>query len=227
MAWDKNVPAGSLKVNQLDDALRTQNAALETAIDAEHGFVTGGNQTGQHSFPRGTTAAREAVKGNSNSTPGRLFLVTDNRTGEYVAFAHDDVTEEWIAITPGDPVTRRNEVQDWIVTQYATALAITITPGTPDDLDYNIRGSNFFTAILVGDSILNNPTDTLGSGKMLHYTIQVTQNTPGGWVLTYDTNYLPAFGAQPEVDPAAGATSLIHITRLTNGSLVYRVEYIS
>lgn len=228
MAWDKNVPAGSLKVNQLDDALRTQNAALETAVDAEHGFATGGNQTGQHKFPIGTTAAREAVKGNANSTAGRLFLVDDIRSGELVPFSHDDVTEEWLAIVPGDPVPRRNENQDWILTQYSTALAATNTPNTPptpDDLDYDILGSNFFTHILINDTLLANPTDTLGSGKMLHYTLQLTQNGTGGHVVTYDSNYVAAFGVQPDVNPTAGSTSLIHITRLTNGSLVYRVEY--
>lgn len=230
MAWDKDVPAGSLRVNQLDDALRTQNAALETAIDAEHGFATGGNQTGQHSFPRGSTAAREAVKGNANSTPARMFLVDDIRAGQYVPFAHDDVSEEWIAIVPGDPVVRRNENQDWVLAQYSTALALTKTantPPTPDDLDYSILGSNFFTVILTNDSLLNNPTDALGTGKMVHFTIQVTQNGAGGHEVTYDSNYLPAFGGQPDIDPDAGATSLLHVTRLTDGSLVYRVEYIS
>lgn len=227
MAWDKDVPAGTLRVNQLDDALRTQNAALENALDEEHGFATGGNQTGQHKIPKGSAAAREAVKGNVNSTAGRLWLTDDERAGQYVPYAHDEVTEEWLAIVPGDSVARRNESQDWIVGQYATALSLTNTPGTTDELDYDITDANFFTHILINDTLLNNPTDALGSGKMVHYTLQLTQNGTGGFELTYDSNYVAASGAQPPINPDAGATTLIHITRLTSGFLVYRVEYLS
>ena len=46
MAWDKTLPDGAVDIAVGDDKIRLNNAAIETAIDLEHQFVTGGLQTG-------------------------------------------------------------------------------------------------------------------------------------------------------------------------------------
>lgn len=48
MAWDKDKPAGSEALSDSDDLIRANNAAIETAIDQDHDFTTGGTQTGKH-----------------------------------------------------------------------------------------------------------------------------------------------------------------------------------
>jgi len=48
MAWDKEKPAGGDEVATVDNSIRTNNAALEAAVNEEHSFATGGVQTGEH-----------------------------------------------------------------------------------------------------------------------------------------------------------------------------------
>ncbi len=48
MVWVKTNPATGIKAKVLDDQIRTNNDALETAIDQDHDFTTGGTQTGVH-----------------------------------------------------------------------------------------------------------------------------------------------------------------------------------
>jgi len=46
--WNKANPAAGIAANTLDNHIRTNQDALETAIDNEHDFATGGTQTGIH-----------------------------------------------------------------------------------------------------------------------------------------------------------------------------------
>ncbi len=48
MSWNKDNPAAGIAAKTLDDHIRTNQTALETAIDNEHDFTTGGTQTGDH-----------------------------------------------------------------------------------------------------------------------------------------------------------------------------------
>ena len=49
--WDKDKPQGSTKIRYGDDAIRDNNAALESAFSEGHDFATGGGQTGKHTTP--------------------------------------------------------------------------------------------------------------------------------------------------------------------------------
>jgi hypothetical protein len=51
MTWDKDKPQGSTKIRYGDDAIRENNAALESAFSEGHDFATGGGQTGKHTTP--------------------------------------------------------------------------------------------------------------------------------------------------------------------------------
>ena len=85
MSWDKNKPAGSDLVPDVDDEIRTNNDALETALNLEHDFSTGGGQTGKHKFPVGTTANRPAA-----SIAGRIYLNTETNSIER------DTGSDWV-----------------------------------------------------------------------------------------------------------------------------------
>lgn len=48
MSFDKTKPAGSTPLKTADDQIRANFEAIETALDADHDFTTGGTQTGKH-----------------------------------------------------------------------------------------------------------------------------------------------------------------------------------
>ena len=48
MAWNKGKPVNGRKAKYIDDDIKANNDALETAIDQDHDFTTGGTQTGKH-----------------------------------------------------------------------------------------------------------------------------------------------------------------------------------
>jgi hypothetical protein len=96
MAFDKNKPAGSTPLNQSDNQIRDNNAALEAAIAQDHDFATGGNQTGKHkqvTFP----AALE-IKPIIETDKGALYLKIVSEKAEL--FYEDEDGHE-IQITSG------------------------------------------------------------------------------------------------------------------------------
>ena len=48
MAFDKTQPVASSYANKLYGTIRTKNTGIESAVDNEHDFTTGGTQTGHH-----------------------------------------------------------------------------------------------------------------------------------------------------------------------------------
>jgi len=48
MTWNKGKPVDGRKAKYIDDDIKVNNNALETAIDQDHDFTTGGTQTGKH-----------------------------------------------------------------------------------------------------------------------------------------------------------------------------------
>lgn len=210
MVWDKNAASGSLKVNQFDDAVRTNSDALETALDAEHDFTTGGTQTGQHHFSRDTNATQTTAA--SSSVDGRLLFTTDDRSGERVPYVVE--SGALVAVTPAAPVPRTDEVQDWTAGQYGSVVDVTPGAGTPKTFDWDLADGNFFRATIDANTIINNPADALGTDEMGQFTIQLTMDGAGGHTITFDTKLLPAFGAQPAVNSGSSEITLIHVTRL-------------
>lgn len=49
-AWDKDLPDGDVALRTGDDDIRTNNTAIETALDQDHDFTTGSTQTGRHNM---------------------------------------------------------------------------------------------------------------------------------------------------------------------------------
>jgi hypothetical protein len=50
MSWDSGKPEAGIAANLLDNRIRTNNEALEAAIDQDHDFTTSGTQTGKHNM---------------------------------------------------------------------------------------------------------------------------------------------------------------------------------
>lgn len=224
MVWDKNATSGALKVNQYDDAHRELNDSLETAIDLEHDFTTGGTQTGQHHFLRGTTAAQTTKA--SSSVDGRLLLANDVRSGERTPYVVE--SGALVPVTPGTDVPRIDEAQDWSAGQMGGVVAMTKSVGTGaggiDELEWDLDGGNYFNATLTDDSIINNPSNNTG-GQCSTYTIDIAQDGTGGHVLTFDTNFRAAYGAQPALLSGATKRSVLSITKLSDGLLLYSVVH--
>ena len=115
MAWDKNMPSGTTTLlPDVDDRIRENNAALETALNAEHEFVTGGEQTGYHKFPSGNTADRPAAGHN-----GRIYLNTETNkierdTGtEWVIAHHEFPSGTKMLFAQASAPTGWTKVTDW------------------------------------------------------------------------------------------------------------------
>lgn len=223
MVFDKNRPLGSTPISQGDNLHRENYAALETALDAEHDFTTGGTQTGQHHFPVDTLAAVSAL--GTSSVDGRLLFADNVIASARVGYVVDATA--LYPIVPPDPWVKRDATQNWTVGQYGTRTAVTPAGGPPLEFAWVLTDANFFTATLTGNTIIKPPTDALTTARMGSWTIQLLQDGSGGHTVTFDTAaFLPANGAQPAVDPAANSYTLIHITRLakTAPNLVYTVQ---
>ena len=74
--WDKGSPAPGIKAKQLDNDVRTNNDALEAAIDNEHDFATSGTQTGDHT--QGSARCFFNDTAPATRIDGSSFIETDN-----------------------------------------------------------------------------------------------------------------------------------------------------
>jgi len=95
MAWDKDKPAGTTDVSQVDNDIRDNNAALETSLGQEHQFAPG-DTGGEHLEGSGRAwvdvAANLALR---DSARGRLFIETDTNTMRY-----GDAAGVWRELSP-------------------------------------------------------------------------------------------------------------------------------
>ena len=95
-AWDKDKPAGNTKLNLVDDAIRANNSALETAIAQDHDFVTSSTQTGKHKQVTFKTVL--ATKPTLSSGEGALYTKTYNSKSEL--FYEDSDGNEFLVMVP-------------------------------------------------------------------------------------------------------------------------------
>jgi len=155
MVWTKTLPLGTKAGNLLDNDIRDNNEALEAAVDAEHVFASGEDQTGKHKFAVEDEATRD---GDSDYVAGSLSITTDTVSGEYVlTFAIDDEGIEWH--TPLDAFL--NNANDWVLGQYHTTTEIA-TVGA------NIASvwteANIFKITLTVNATLDDPTEMPDTG---------------------------------------------------------------
>lgn len=75
MAWDKDLPNGGYTLRRSDNDIRDNNDALESALDNEHAFATGGAQTGYHT--QGSGRAFFQATAPSTRIDGTAFVSAD------------------------------------------------------------------------------------------------------------------------------------------------------
>lgn len=174
MAWNKGLPLGSKAGNLLDDDVRTNNDALESALTEEHVFSTGGDQTGKHKFAVEAKGTRDA---DSDYVAGSVSIVTDEVSGQYV-FTYFDGTDWHTTIA-----AFLNNPNDWAKGQYVTPTAL----AGAGSIANNLADANIFTIALTGNAIIANPGD-IGdySGKSGVWFYIVTQDDPAR-SLSFDT----------------------------------------
>lgn len=134
MAWDKNSPAPGIKAKVLDDLIRTNNDALETAIDNEHDFTTSGTQTGDHA--QGSARCFFTDTAPATRVDGSSFIVTDNgslwiKTDDNAFYLMTDY-DEVVAADKWTPVST-----EIIATLLASNRIFSGTLGVTGDFDVN------------------------------------------------------------------------------------------
>jgi hypothetical protein len=133
MAWDKNLPSGSADIGLGDNVIRANNAAIETALGAEHEFSTGGTNAGRHKFVSGNDAARDAI----------------------TTWDEIDVFQATIP--------RVDEQSEYTVTQWGEWASVSPVAGSPDTVAIDLSLSPYKYATIVGDTLIQNPTNNVAS----------------------------------------------------------------
>lgn len=212
MAWDKNLPSGSNDIAQGDNAIRDNNAAIETALGQEHEFSTGGTNSGRHKFGSGNSAAQAAITTWQN---GSIYFRTDLRSGKIVLQRYSG--SAWVDIDVyQSSLPRTNEQSPYTVTQWGTWASVTPGAGTPDTLAIDLSLSPYKYATIVGDTIIQNPTNALASNGttcLLFLTM-----SGAGHVITWGSNYRTPGGVTPAVASASGAKTLVYIQSCQDGT---------
>lgn len=218
MAWDQDLPDGDLDIAQGDDDIRTNNAALETALDAEHRFTTGGNQSGTHTFNVDTTANVAAL---SNSDTGRIAFSDDEIAGQYVLQVYAAGAWNNADINPGN-VPRTDEINVFDNPNWSEVYDATgdIVAGSPDTLEVPLDQAPVITATLAGDTLIDGMGATGDqSGDVTTIILELVQPGGGGVTVTWDspTTFVAPYGAAPIVDEGASARTICQLTKTSTG----------
>lgn len=210
MAWDKNLPNGDLGIELGDDAIRTNNQAIETAIDAEHYLATGGSQTGRHKFGFGTTATRNAL------TPqqGMIWYNTDAYAGHIVVQGYN--SGAWVNLDVLQTNIFRTDAQTRsTVPQYADWLNVPISAGLVA-CDFLTSPRKYCT--LTQSVTLSNPVHDLGAGvASADVMFDFIQNGTGGWTVTFGSDYRSANGLTPVISTTANSRTRVYISGTQEG----------
>lgn len=212
MAWDKNLPAGGNDIALGDDAIRANNAAIETAVGREHEFSTGGTNSGRHAFLTGNNATRDAI---SNWVAGSIYFNTEVRSGAICMQRYSGTA--WVDLDVfQSTLPRLNAQSQWTVAQFAAWASVTPGAGSPDTLAIDLSLSPNKYATIVGDTIISNPTNAVAShGTVVRLILTMSG---AGHVITWGNNYRFANGVEPVVASANGAKTCVYIESQQDGT---------
>jgi hypothetical protein len=216
MAWNKNLPDGGIDAAQLDNDVRTNNSAIESAIDLEHYFATGSTQHGRHKFGRGTQADRTAL---SNVADGMLYFVTDLVTGKIVPTIRDAAA--WVSLTVYDALIARLDVKNqWTKPQYATWELITMSAGNLA-VDYD-KSPRQYANISANVTITNPVNDVAANGATIELDLTITG--AGGWTVTWGNLYRSANSMKPVIAAVTGNKTKVFITGQQDGTYLVATQ---
>lgn len=215
MAWDKDKPSGGDDAGELDNYVRTNNAALESAVDTEHYFATGGSQTGRHKFGFGTTAVRNALTPQENM----IFFNTDAYSGS-VDLTHIVVqgyhSGSWRNLdVVQSNIFRTDAKTRSTVPQFSDWLNVPISAGNVA-CDLATSPSKYVT--LTQSVTLQNPINDYAVGTArADVVFDFIQNGTGGWTVTFSNNYRSAYGLVPVISTAPGSRTRLYISGTQEG----------
>jgi hypothetical protein len=216
MAWDKDLPDGDNDLAQCDDDIRTNNAALETAMDLEHDFTTGGGQTGRHRFAT-HDAASQALLGVAAADDGWPILRTDVRSGEYVWYVYDGTAWSPVDLGTGD-VPRLDENTEFTASQLSEWQVATITPGATDELAVDLTASASQSATISNDTLIKSPSGAVAGTCQV--TVLELTNSGAGHTLTWESAYRTSNGIPPLFDDTSGAVNIYYLTHMNTGAML-------
>ena len=211
MAWDKNLPNGGADIAQGDNSIRDNNAALETAINAEHEFSTGGVNSGRHKFGSGNNAARNAI---TTWVAGSVWFNTEVRAGSICLQRYSG--SAWVNLDIFDAdVPRLGEQSVFTVAQFAQWAQVVPGAGSPDTLAIDLANSPKKYATIVGDTIISNPTNPVSScGTNIELDLTMSG---AGHVITFGNEYKFIGGITPAIASSNGAKTKVFISSLQSG----------
>lgn len=211
MAWDKDLPSGSNSIAQLDNDVRANNAAAETALDLEHRFATGGNQSGRHTFVVDTTANIGAL---ADVDTGSIALSTDERTGKLSLMAYRSGAFEAVDSGVTD-ICRLDEVGNFTGALHTAWSVLTISASA-----VSIDAATFpYKAVVANQNFtISNPDGISALATSILLAIQM--DGTGGHTISFGSAYRAPGGVVP-IDTTANAQTLLYLTKMpTNTWLV-------
>ncbi|MFA5382055.1 MAG: hypothetical protein WC356_02735 [Candidatus Micrarchaeia archaeon] len=168
-AWNKDLPAAGVAAKTIDDTIRDNNGALETAIDNEHDFTTGGTQTGIHA----QGSARCFFQSTAPAT--RLDGVT--------AFTSADLGSVWIDSDDNKIYILTATAPTWTnisVEQFATFLAAARVFGSTLGVtgDFAVNTDKFNVAASTGDTLVAGTLGVTGIATLADGSKNATSAAP-------------------------------------------------
>lgn len=223
MAWDATLPDGDISIALGDDAIRANNSALETALDLEHRFATGGGaagQSGRHTF---TYDDETAIAALANVAAGSIAFSDDAIAAERPVLRIYDGSV-WRYLNPYDPdhiTPYINESQSWTRPQNMQWQDVTPGAGSPNTVAIDMALQPFKAVTISADTEIQVPTNQPTAGYSQTVVLQVT-NSGAGHVITWASGggdqYVSSSGIAPIYDDSDGAVNIFQITRLRNNN---------
>jgi hypothetical protein len=212
MVWDKNQTLGSIPRNLFDDKVRENNTALETAVDAEHYFATGGVQHGRHKFGVGTEAIRNAI---GDLTTGALWVATGLGSDAQLQVRWQDTAipgDDWVTVAL-ELLELRNV---WTKPQETAYVFIPTGPAPTPDLSL---GPAF---VVQGDQTIaiGTPLNLPAAGNALSFTIEIVVTGAGLFPLSFSGQYRFPSGQAPTTTSATGISDRFNCIVDSTGLLI-------
>lgn len=232
MAFDKSTPAGSTKVSLGDNAIRDNNDALEDALGGtvgdgadlagagtprpgEHRFVTGGDQSGRHTFKHGTSTEQAALS-TSSEDDGWVIMRTDIRSGKRVWMVYDGSAWDTVDVGVTD-IPRVDENSVYTAVQEFVWESVSPSGGTLT-LDCETDHAKYATVPASSVMTIANLSNKPAAGNGCTIYLKLT-NAGTGSSLSWGSEYRTANGVTPSFDTGSGAINIYALTVLDDGNV--------
>jgi len=214
MAWTKTLPDGDQSIGIGDDAIRDNNDQLEAALDLEHRFATGGNQTGRHKFFVGTPTQIDAL---TNAVEGSIAFDDDTLAADRpTLWVYDG--SAWNTLDIDQAIGRLDEEGDWTAPQSTQWVSVAVGGGLLP-INMNLSACKYATLPASSTTTIQGPSNAPTSGYSQSVILQLT-NGGVDCVLAWDTQYRASQGVEPLFDASSGAVNYYFLTVMQTGAVL-------